>query len=69
MKQYKDLNACIASLQALQAGSDIGPEQKKNVEAAIEELRQLRRKPHARPPDVYHCVREVANRLIKAFLK
>jgi len=69
MKQFKDLNACIAALQALHAGSDIGPEQKKNVEAAIERLRRLRRKPHAKMADVYHCVREVADQLITAFLK
>jgi len=69
MKQFKDLNACIAELEALCAGSDVRPEQKRNVEAAIEQLRCLRRKPHARTVDVYRCVREVANRLIKAFLK
>ena len=69
VRQFKDLNACIAELQTLHAGSDIGPEQKKNVEAAIEQLRRLRRKPDAKMPDVYRCVRDVASRLIKAFLK
>jgi len=69
MKQFKDVNACIAELQALHARSDIGPEQKKDVEAAIEHLRRLRRKPNASMPDVFRCVREVASRLIKAFMK
>jgi len=69
MQKFKDLNACIAELQALQSRSDIGPEQKKNVEAAIEQLRRLRRKPHAKPVDVYRCVREIAKRLLEAFLK
>jgi hypothetical protein len=69
MKQFKDVNACIADLQALLARSDIGPEQKKDVGAAIEQLRRLRRKPNATMPDVYRCVRDVAGRLISAFVK
>jgi DNA repair ATPase RecN len=69
VKQFKDLNACIAQLQALCAGSDIKPEQKKNVEAAIERLRRLRRKPDAKIIDVYASVREIADRLISAFLR
>jgi DNA repair ATPase RecN len=68
VKQFKDVNACIAQLRALQAGSDIGPEQKKDVEAAIERLRRLRRKPDATMPEVYRCIREIAERLVKAFL-
>ena len=69
MQKFKDINACIADLEAVQARSDIGPEQKKNVEAAIEQLRRLRRKPHAKTCDVFRCVREIAERLLKAFLK
>lgn len=69
VKQFKELNACIAQLRALQAGDDIGPEQKKDVEAAIERLRRLRRKPDAKMPYVYHCIRDIADRLIKAFMK
>jgi hypothetical protein len=69
MRQFKDINACISQLQAIRARSDIGPEQKKNVEAAIGHLRRMRRKPDAKLVDVYHCVREVAESLISAFLK
>lgn len=69
MQQFKDLNACIAELRAVQARSDIKPEQRKNVEAAVEELKRLRRKPHAKTADVYRCVREIAGRLLEAFLK
>ena len=69
VKQFKDLNACIADLSALRARSDIGPDQKKDVEAAIEQLRRLRRKPDAKTPYVYSCIREIAERLIKAFMK
>jgi hypothetical protein len=69
VKQFKDLNACIAQLKALCVGSDIKPEQKKNVEVAIERLRRLRRKPDARMTEVYASVREIADRLISAFLR
>jgi len=69
VKQFKDLNACIAQLRALRAGSDIRPDQVKDVDAAIEQLRRLRRKPDAKITEVYGCVREVAERLIEAFLK
>lgn len=69
MQKFKDINACIADLHAVHARSDIGPEQKKNVEAAIEQLKRLRRKPHAKTVDVYRCVREIAARLLKAFVK
>lgn len=60
MKKFKNLNASIADLKALCAGSD---------EAAIEQLRRLRRKPHAKTVEVYRCVREVARLLIMAFMK
>jgi DNA repair ATPase RecN len=69
MKKFKNLNACIADLKALCAGSDVRPEQKRHVEAAIEQLRRLRRKPRAKAVEVHRCVREVASRLIMAFSK
>lgn len=68
VRQFKDLNVCIARLQTVLTGSDIGPEQKKHVEAAIEQLQRLRRKPDAKGPDVYKCVREVAENLVAAFM-
>ena len=67
MKQYKELNASIAALRALLAGSDIRPVQRKDVEEAIKEMQRLRRKPHAAMPDVYRSVRVIADRLVKAF--
>jgi len=69
VQQFKDINACIAQLKALCAGSDIRPEQKKHVEAAIERARRLRRKPDAKMTDVYRCVRDIADLLIEAFLR
>jgi len=67
VKQFKDLNACIAVFQALLAGNDIRPEQKKDVEAALAELRRLRRKQDA--AIVYRSVRHIAERLVSAFFK
>lgn len=69
VRQFKELNACIANLKALLAGNDVRPEQRKDVEAAIEELRRLRRKRDTSQPDVYGCVRRITERLIKAFFK
>ena len=67
MQQFKELNASIAALRALLAGSDIRSDQRKDVEEAIKEMQRLRRKPHAAMPDVYRCVRRVADKLIEAF--
>ncbi|MBI4441769.1 MAG: hypothetical protein HY649_00180 [Acidobacteria bacterium] len=69
MRKTKELNACIAELQALLAGSNIRPEQRKDVEAAIEQLKGLRRKPDVRRDKLNRCVREVVERLIRAFFK
>ena len=67
MQKIKELNACIAVLQAIQAGSKAEPEQKKYVERAIDELRKLRRKPHAKRAEINRSVREVVEALAKAF--
>jgi len=69
MTRFKDLEACIALLRALQARSDVEPEQKKRVEAAINEAKRLRRKKNADSCDVYACVRNITESLLSAFLK
>lgn len=68
MKQFKDLNASIAHLRAVLARGDVEPEQKQNVEHAIEQLKRLRRKPHCKAADFYRCVREVTEQLLRAFI-
>ena len=68
MKDFKDLYASIASLRAVLARGDIDQEQKQNVEQAIEQLKRLRRKPHRKLTEVYRCVREITERLIRAFM-
>ena len=67
MKRFKDLEACIASLKALQTQGDIEPEQKREIEAAITEARRLRRKQDADSCDVYACVRKITECLLTAF--
>lgn len=69
MKRFKDLEACIALLRALQARSDVEPEQKRNVEVAINEAKRLRRKRDVDSIDVYACVRKITENLLSAFLK
>ena len=69
MKRFKDLQACIALLRALQDRSDVGPEQKRNVEAAINEAKRLRRKKDVDSVNVYACVRRITESLLSAFLK
>jgi len=69
MKHFRDLEAIVAQLRALVAGSNVGPDQKKHVEVALDELKRLRRKPNATQADVYKCVRRVAESLLNAFFK
>lgn len=67
--KYRDLNACIAVLQAIQRRDDTEPEQRKNIEVAIERLRVLRRLDHPSRAEVFRHIREITERIIKAFLK
>lgn len=67
MKQFKDVNAVIAELEALAARDDVGPDQKKHVEEAIRALRRLRRRPHPTQAEVFASVREVAEGILDAF--
>ena len=69
LKKFKDLNAAIVCLQAVLARSDAEPEQKKDVEKVIEQIKRLRRRPHCTPAESYRCVREVTERLLRSFLK
>jgi hypothetical protein len=68
MQHFKDIEACIVSLRALHARDDIGPKQKKNVEAAIEEAKQLRRRRVADHAVACRCVRRITESLLRAFL-
>jgi hypothetical protein len=69
MKKFKDLNACIADLEAVLSRNDIKSQQKQDVEATIEEVKRIRRKPTLSRPEAFRAVRQITGRLIRAFLK
>lgn len=69
MRKIRELNACIARLQAVQGGNDLRPEQQKEIKRAMEQLKQLRRLPHPTQREVFCAVREITEALLRAFLK
>jgi len=69
MKGSKDLNAIMDKLLPLIARNDVEPQQKKSVEAAIEHLRRFRRKHCPTRAETFRCVREVAEELLRAFVR
>jgi hypothetical protein len=69
MKHFKNLDACITILLAVRARNDVEPGQKEYVELAINELRKLRRDPHAKQHQLHRSVRIVTEALAKAFLE
>jgi hypothetical protein len=69
MKKFKDLNACIADLEAVLSRNYIKSQQKQDVEATIEEVKRIRRKPTLSRPEAFRAVRQITERLIRAFLK
>lgn len=69
MRKLKDLTATIAQLRAVIAGNDVEPEQKQEVETAIELLRRFRRKSKPSQAETFRCVRQVSERLLQAFLR
>lgn len=68
MKEIKDLRASIALLQALLAKTDVSPEQKDAVKKSIAQLKRLSRKRELTREEVFRCIREVSERLLKAFV-
>jgi hypothetical protein len=68
MKKVKDIEAVIAQLRALAARSDIEPRQKQLLEQVIERLKRFRRNSNPNKADAFRCVRDVAERLLEAFL-
>ncbi len=67
MKKSKDLKAITAQLGALVARNDVGPDQKKHIEVALNEIKRIRRKPDITHAEMYSCVRRVAESLLNAF--
>ena len=69
MKRIKDVQFCVEQLRSMLNRGGLGPEQKSALEAALEELKELRRNANPRKQDVYRVVRKVAEVLIKYFTK
>lgn len=69
MKRNKDVQFCIEQLSSMLNRGGLGPGQKSALEAALEELKDLRRNANPRKQDVYRVVRKVAEVLIKYFTK
>jgi hypothetical protein len=67
-RKVKDLNACIVRLQAVKSRGELDPEHRKCIEAAITELKWLRRKPHPTQQEAAETVRKVAEHLLNAFI-
>ena len=68
MKKVKDLEAVFAQLRALAARGNIEPQQKQLLEQAIETLKRFRRIKSPNKPEIFRCVRDVAEKLLEAFL-
>jgi hypothetical protein len=69
MRKIKELTVCIAQLEAVLTGNDVRPEQRKDVQRAIERMKQLRRIPHPTQREVLRAVREITEALLSAFQK
>jgi len=69
MSKFRELHACIARLQALLAGDDVEPEQQKDIKRAMEQMKRLSRTAHPSQRQVFAAVREIADALLRAFLR
>jgi len=69
VRNCKDLNACIAQLQAMLRRNDMQPEQKSDVEKILQRLRKFRRKPNPTRAETFREIRSVTDLLLKAFVK
>lgn len=69
MRKQKDLNACIASVEAVQSGGSANPEQKQSLERVVEELKRIRRKPHLQRMEQHESIRRIVEELLRAFKK
>ena len=65
----KKLKFCMDQLRSLQSRDGLEPEQKSELEKAMEELRRLWRKPNPSRKDVYRAVRFVSEAIVNTFEK
>jgi len=65
----KNLKFCMDQLRSLQSRDALEPEQRSELEDAMEELRRLWRKPNPSRRDVYRAVSRVAEAILTTFKK
>ncbi len=69
MKRNKDVQFCIEQLSSMLNRGGLEPEQKSGLEAALGELKRLRRNANPGKHDAYRVVRKVAEVLVRYFTK
>ena len=67
MRRSKDLQFCIEVLTSMLNRSGCEPEQKSALEAALGELRRLRKKSNPDKQYVYEVIRQIAEVLVYNF--
>jgi hypothetical protein len=67
--QDKNLKFCMDQLRSLQNRDGLEPEQRSELEKAMEVLKRLWRKPNPSRKDVYAAVRLVAEAILTTFTK
>lgn len=65
--RHKRTKRCIAKLQAVRQRGNLGPEQEQTIEFVILRLKQLNRLKKPTNRDIYECVAEISERLVKTF--
>lgn len=69
MKDDKNLRFCMDELQSMQNRDGIEPERRSALANAKNKLRRLRRKSHPDRGEIFEVVREVAEAIIKNFVR
>jgi hypothetical protein len=69
MRKLKQYRACISKFDALLSRSDLGPEQRDAIQAARRVIKELGRMRNADEAEVFRCIGEVSEKLLKAFRK
>lgn len=69
MKKDRNLQFCMDELQSMQNRNGLEPEQRSALEKAEGELKRLWRKPNPTRREIFKVVRNVAEAIIKHFVR
>jgi hypothetical protein len=69
MRKQRDLQVCVADIQAALAIYGLEPEQRNALENALKSIKQLRRLSVADKVKTYEVVRTITEALVKVFVK